>query len=297
MASKTIIKTASKASKAGSDGKKGANGAGTTVVVTKATVTRGSPSSENVYDDAVKEIVALSENDAYSKKVDNGPLAEARGKDTWRLHAQLRATDQVNKNLERSVSTIRGSLADLDQHRQTDTQGMTSLVTRYGDELTQKLASNKNTIQGWFGSTTESLAATVAACQKSVTDSVSRCQGALNKNVNESTADLQGRLDGLTKTVKDSFQKLAAATAGSEENIRSQTDSFSKAVEGILGNLQGDMEKRIGEFRDESTRLIDKRLNQVDVSFAAVRADQEVIKALLTDIIKDRMGRAEPRVR
>src|SRR5688572_14115676 len=72
---------------------------GAAVVVAKATIAKGNGSHDNVYDDAVKEVVALSENDTYARKVDNGPLSEARGKDTWRLHAQLRAVDQVNINM------------------------------------------------------------------------------------------------------------------------------------------------------------------------------------------------------
>jgi hypothetical protein len=68
-------------------------------------------------------------------------------------------------------------------------------------------------------------------------------------------------------------------------------------MEGLLSQLQSDFDRKIVEFRDEATRLIDRRFNQTDVAFAAVRADQEVIKALLTDIIKDRLGRAESRSR
>ena len=218
----------------------------TAVVLAKPTIAKGNGTHDNVYDDAVKEIVALSENDAYSRKVDNGPLSEARGKDTWRLHAQLRAVDQVNVSMMKESSAIRTALSTLDDHLHTNTVAVTGLVRG----TTSELESN-----------------------------------------------LQSQIAKFSETVRGNFEKLAKATAGSEENLRAQTHSFSKAMEELLNTLQNNFEKQIAEFRDEATRLIDKRFNQSDVAFAAVRADQEVIKALLTDIIKDRLGRAEPRGR
>jgi hypothetical protein len=248
---------------------------GGAVVIAKPVATRSNGTHANIYDDAVKEVVALSETDAYARKVDNGPLSEARGKDTWRLHAQLRAVDQMNQNLEKNADGIRSAISAVDGHLHTNTVATTQLVERHGS----------------------SIAHAIAACETTVTEAVSKAQSAVNRSVKETTSELQGRVEALTGTVKDSFGKLAKATAGTEENLRSQTHSFSKAVEGLLVNLQNEFSKKIQEFRDESTRQIDKRFNQSDVAFAAVRADQEVVKALLTDIIKDRMGRAEPRTR
>jgi len=228
-------------------------GGTTLVTIAKATVAKGNSTHDNIYEDAVKEIVALSENDTYAKKIDNGPLSEARGKDTWRLHGQLRAVDQLDKNLTNHVTSLQPSLHDIDEHLHEDTVAVTNLVS-----------TTRADVQNWL---------------------------------TDAKSTLGTDIEKLTATVQSNFSKLAQATAGSEENLRSQTDSFSKAVENLLSSLQHDVDKKISSFQDEATRLIDKRFNQSDVAFAAIRADQEVIKALLTDIIKDRLGRPEPRSR
>lgn len=203
----------------------------TVVAIAKATVPQGNGAHDNLYEDAIKEIVALSENDTYAKRIDNGPLSEARGKDTWRLHSQLRAVDQLDKNIARQSSTLQTALHEVDTHLHEDTVAVTKLISSTRTDIVEEV------------------------------------------------------------------RRLAQATAGTEENLRSQTDSFSKAVENLLSTLQHEFDKKITAFQDEATRLIDKRFNQSDVAFAAIRADQEVIKALLTDIIKDRLGRSEPRAR
>lgn len=43
--------------------------------------------------------------------------------------------------------------------------------------------------------------------------------------------------------------------------------------------------------RDELVSLVDSRMNQSDASFAALRGDIEVVKFLVMDLIKDRIGR------
>lgn len=224
-----------------------ATNGGTTPSATKTTTTR---TSSNVYDDSVKEIVALSENDAYGRKVDAGPLSEARGKDTWHLHTLLRSVDAVNQNIESDIK------------------------------------STRQAVQGWIGNTTEELNGAIKTAQSSIT-----------KNVKDSATELDGRIESLTNTVKDSFAKLAKATAGTEENLRGQTEAFSKEVDHLLATLRGEIDAKVTRFHEESTRLVDRRFNNSDVAFAAIRADQEVIKALLTDIIKDRLGRPEPKSR
>lgn len=281
---------------------------GSAIVVAKPTIVKGNGAHDNVYDDAIKEVVALSENDAYARKVDNGPLSEARGKDTWRLHAQLRAVDQVNASLMKEASAIKTSLSTLDEHLHTDTIAITDLVERHGSTVASAVSGAKSNLTNSISNTQATLADAVKGAQttlsKAITSTkteldsaVSEAQTVLQNTVEQSTETLAQQITKFSTSVKQNFENLAKATAGSEENLRAQTQSFSKAMEELLSTLQNNFDKQIVEFRDEATRLIDKRFNQSDVAFAAVRADQEVIKALLTDIIKDRLGRAEPRVR
>jgi ABC-type transporter Mla subunit MlaD len=240
----------------------------------------------NLYNEGIQEIVKLAEDDNYAKKVDNGPLKEARGKDTWQVHSQLSTVSRLNQNLSTHVGTLESHLNDLDGHLDAATELLSKLTSQTHKETIATLSSNLETVGSWVTSTRKGL-------DKAISETGSDLSGQLTKvhtGVNE-------RLEVVHKSMKSAFQELARATAGSEENIRAQTDSFSKAVETLLNDVRGDLDAKIAEFRDDATRLIDKRFNQSDVSFAAIRADQEVIKALLTDIIKDRLGRAEPRVR
>ena len=306
MPSKAVTKSKKPEAKVASKSNESAQGAA--VVVAKATIVKGNGTHDNVYDDAVKEVVALSENDTYARKVDNGPLSEARGKDTWRLHAQLRAVDQVNINLMKEASALKTSLSTLDEHLHTDTVAVTELVERHGSSLAGALSSAKSSINGSISGTQTTLSGELKSAQTSLAKAISgtktdldaavtEAQTVITNTVEQSTESLAGQITKFSNVVKTNFEHLAKATAGSEENLRAQTQAFSKAMEELLNTLQNNFEKQIMEFRDEATRLIDKRFNQSDVAFAAVRADQEVIKALLTDIIKDRLGRAESRVR
>jgi hypothetical protein len=207
MAVKLKKKDAAEASTEGDNGAREKASEPAPVVMLKGSP-KNAATSNVIYEEAAKEIVALAENDSLARKVDNGPLGEARGKDTWSLHALLRCFDQLNANLERQASAIRTATATLEEHLQADTQTVTGVVER---------------------------------TEKSVLD-------------------------------------------------------VNKSVESILDQLQGHIDRRFHELREETHRLIDKRFNQSDLSFAAVRADQEVVKALITDIIKDRIGR-EARLR
>ena len=262
----------------------------------------------NLYNEGIQEIVKLAEDDTYARKIDNGALKEARGKDTWQVHSQLHAVSRLNQNLGSHVSTLESHLNDLDGHLDAATELLSKLTSQTHKETNATLASNLETVGSWVTSARKALLDATTNSQKSLDKALTEVHETLTAQVTETTTELtesiegaqtaiNERLETVHKSMKSAFQELARATAGSEENIRAQTDSFSKAVETLLNDVRGDLDAKIAEFRDDATRLIDKRFNQSDVSFAAVRADQEVIKALLTDIIKDRLGRAEPRVR
>lgn len=261
----------------------------TTKQTTKETVSNGRAGGvlgSNLYNEGIQEIVKLAEDDNYAKKVDNGPLKEARGKDTWQVHSQLSTVNRLNQNLNTHVGALESHLNDIDGHLDAATELLSKLTSQTHKETIATLSSSLETVGSWVTSTRKGL-------DKAINETGTEISGQLAKvhtGVNE-------RIEVVHKSMKSAFQELARATAGSEENIRAQTDSFSKAVEAMLNDVRGDLDAKIAEFRDDATRLIDKRFNQSDVSFAAIRADQEVIKALLTDIIKDRLGRAEPRVR
>jgi hypothetical protein len=195
----------------------GGSGNGSGPAVQVATITKAKQDFVDVYDRAVKEIVALGENDQFAKKVDTGPLSEARGKDTWHLHVQLRVLQEVNELFHEHATRLQDSLSTLDEHVATNSGAVAQLVEEYG------------------------------------------------------TASLE-----TIRTLQDSVASV-----------------LNKGVEDLYQRLQDDLSAKIEEQQDVFARLVDRRFNQTDIAFASVRADVEVVKSLLTDIIKSRIGRSE----
>ncbi len=206
----------------------------------------------------------------------------------------LKAVAAAQADLNDAVSTAQSTLTAAVSKAQSS---LSDQLTKSTASLTKTVDSAQSALSEQLSKSTSSITKTVKDAQAALSEQVAEAQTALSGEVAESLSDLSGRSDNLLNTMKDSFSKVLKATAGSEENLKSQTSSFSSAVEELLSNVQNTLQKQIFEFREETTRQVDKRMNQADVAFAAVRADQEVIKALLTDIIKDRMGRAEPKYR
>lgn len=286
-------------------GSAAANGA---VGLAPATVAPGIDAKDSVYEVVAKDLAAVGASDAQAKKISGSPLGETRGNDVLRLHAGLRASDLLNGKLNRVFASLQTALADLDSHLHIDASALSTQSERQTASLLKSLEAAQRALDEAVSSSQSTLTSAVSKAQAALGDQVSKAytglakttekaQASLSEQVADGVTDLQKRNDALLATVKDSFTKLAKATAGSEENLKAQTNSFSTAVEELLANVQTSLQKQIFEFREETTRQVDKRMNQADVAFAAVRADQEVIKALLTDIIKDRMGRAEPKYR
>lgn len=217
----------------------------------------------------------------------------------------LSSLSQAASDLDAAVKSAKSSLSDQLSKAQSalsdqvsKTQGaLSDLASKNHSSITKTTEKAESALSDQLTKSTSSLTKTVKDAESALSEQVAEAQTALSGEIGESLADLQGRTTTVLETLKDSFTKLSRATAGSEENLKAQTNSFSSAVEELLTNVQNTLQKQTFEFREELTRQVDKRMNQADVAFAAVRADQEVIKALLTDIIKDRMGRAEPKYR
>lgn len=217
----------------------------------------------------------------------------------------LAAIASASSSLDAALKSAKSALADqlsktqaaLGDQAAKNHAAVSDQLTKSTASLTKTAEKAESALSDQLTKSTSNVTKTVKEAQGALSEQVAEAQTALSGEIGESLADLQSRTTTVLDTLKDSFTKLSRATAGSEENLKAQTNSFSTAVEELLTNVQNTLQKQTFEFREELTRQVDKRMNQADVAFAAVRADQEVIKALLTDIIKDRMGRAEPKYR
>lgn len=117
--------------------------------------------------------------------------------------------------------------------------------------------------------------------------------------------------DQLSAEISDLQSKLATTSevTGTElERIRSETqdgfaktwqtinERFDKTWETVGHNFEATNDRtsrEVSDLRDEITKVLDKRFTHIDQTFASLRADIEVVKALQMDLIKERIGRAD----
>lgn len=86
-----------------------------------------------------------------------------------------------------------------------------------------------------------------------------------------------------------------AAESEHFNTIRAQVGSFESSLSTQTRESTERLAVDIRKLRDEVVSLIDSRMNQSDAAFAAVRGDVEVVKYLVMDLIKDRIGRTDPK--
>jgi ElaB/YqjD/DUF883 family membrane-anchored ribosome-binding protein len=106
----------------------------------------------------------------------------------------------------------------------------------------------------------------------------------LRENTEATRNHLMSLQNGLSTQVHETRLALANQADGSLQSLSSQQRENTE-------RLAVDVRK----LRDEVVSLVDSRMNQADASFAALRGDVEVVKYLVMDLIKDRIGRNDPK--
>ena len=145
---------------------------------------------------------------------------------------------------------------------------------------------------------TRELQAKAAALQ----DLIQTFEGSADKRFEGLHSDLKQRAEALTIQVNsfanaehDHFATLKNQVATFQQTAWNQADTNFNA----LSTQNRESTERITfdmrKMRDELVALIDSRMNQTDASFAALRSDVEVVKFLVMDLIKDRIGRSDPK--
>lgn len=103
--------------------------------------------------------------------------------------------------------------------------------------------------------------------------------------------------DKTWKTSGDNFKKTWEASDESFDKTWKTIDArFDKTWESLGQNFEATNERtkrEIHDLREELTKVLDKRFTQIDQTFASIRADIEVLKALQMELIKERIGRPE----
>jgi hypothetical protein len=112
-----------------------------------------------------------------------------------------------------------------------------------------------------------------------------------DQNTRETVEALQGFARQLAEQVANLERQLQDARASIANQQEASLQSITTHAQESTDRLAVDVRK----LRDEVVSLVDSRMNQADASFAALRGDVEVVKYLVMDLIKDRIGRTDPK--
>lgn len=118
---------------------------------------------------------------------------------------------------------------------------------------------------------------------------------ALLAEVTEKTSQLTHLIQNFEATVEKRDNNFWAAESEHFNTVRSQVGNFENAISTQTRESTERLAVDIRKLRDEVVSLVDSRMNQSDAAFAAVRGDVEVVKYLVMDLIKDRIGRTDPK--
>lgn len=116
--------------------------------------------------------------------------------------------------------------------------------------------------------------------------------------------DLKARAEALTIQVNsfanaehDHFSTIKNQLATFQQTAWNQADTNFNALSTQNRESTERVTFDVRKLRDEVVSLVDSRMNQSDASFAALRSDVEVVKFLVMDLIKDRIGRSDPKAK
>jgi uncharacterized protein YukE len=127
-------------------------------------------------------------------------------------------------------------------------------------------------------------------------------EGTADKRFSAFHEDLKARAESLMVQVNsfanaehEHFAALKSQVGSFQQAIWNQNDTHFNAVSTQLREATERLAFDTRKLRDEVVSLVDARMNQADASFAAIRGDVEVVKYLVMDLIKDRIGRSDPK--
>lgn len=222
----------------------------------------------SVYEIGVQELHKVSQDEAARKAVD-AELNEARGREPARLHVTLRA------------------ISEADRRAQEHTQATLDAIQRLAADLQDRASQLSHLIES-FEMVAEKRFAAASEDLKTRAD-------ALTAQVNTFSAAENLHFDTI-KTQVGGFQTAVSAQLHEAKTaLWTQADKNLETLSSAGREQTAHIASDVRALRDELVRLIDNRLNQADASFAAVRGDVEVVKYLVMDLIKDRIGRTDPK--
>ena len=157
------------------------------------------------------------------------------------------------------------AISESDRRQTENSQATWNAISRLTQELNERATALTNLINTFEDSQDKRIAG-VASQASGIKDQVAVFQQVITQAVQETRSAVSAQSDA-------HFQALSSQARENTERL---------AVD-------------LRHVRDEIVGLVDSRMTQADASFAALRGDVEVVKFLVMDLIKDRIGRSDPK--
>lgn len=206
-----------------------------------------------IYEVVGDELNKMSSDGDYAARIEKSILNEVRGREVWALHATLKAVSTHDERL-----------------------------TERADGLQTRLDSFEQNVGRWF----EETGRTGGTQHRETLDRISAFERNAQNWISSTRSDLQNAVTGAERSITSGVNDLRNVTLQRLDRFEDATShNFSATNERII--------RELGTVQDEVTALLDKRFNHIDQTFASVRADIEVLKALVMELIKERVGRPD----
>jgi len=210
-----------------------------------------------VYDLGLTELHTIGKDDAFNRKVDTDFRA-ARGAEGARLHVTLKAISETD---QRGANNTAQTLAAID--------ALTKELQAKSAQLNNLVESFEKNANGHFDDANNALRVRAEAITE--------------------------RINAFARTEDEHFGTLKSQVNEVHEAVKNQSNEhFEETATLVRGSTETTRED-IRVTREEILSLVDQRMNHADASFAALRGDVEVVKFLVMDLIKDRIGRSDPK--
>lgn len=157
------------------------------------------------------------------------------------------------------------AISEADRRQQVNSEATWNAIAKLTSELNDRASALANLIQNFQ----------------------SNADGRFNGIADQAT--------GLKNQVATFQQAISVQVQETRSAVSAQADAHFQAVSSQARENTERLAVDLRHVRDEVVGLLDSRMTQADASFAALRGDVEVVKFLVMDLIKDRIGRSDPK--
>ncbi len=245
-----------------------------------------------IYEIGLKELHRVSTDESARKIVDT-EFTEARGRETARLHVTLKAIAEQDARTAAHAREVLGAIERVSTELQDRAAQLSHLIESFESMSDKRFTGVHDDLR----TRADALTALVSSRSDGISDLLNRRSDGLVSQVREFASTERDHFEGAKAQVADFRAAAAAQLQEARTGLWTQADNQFVALQTQGRESTERAAVDVRNLRDEVVRLVDSRMNQADASFAAIRGDLEVVKFLVMDIIKDRIGRTDPKAK